>query len=95
MIDTIASYRNKAQSFIKKYANFIFVGFAGLLLGISIYLLTNVVSTTLQEDVGPMSPAIPSLDQKTIDEIKKLQISDDQAGNTITLPSPRSNPLVE
>lgn len=71
---------------------FVLVVFGGL--AATVFMLnTVIVRSTETGDYTPETPNA-SFDQATIDQIEELQTSD-QGGNTLQLPSGRTNPFVE
>lgn len=85
----------KFGAFVQSYSSLIFFVFVSLLLGYAIYSMGTAVITTLGQEVPSTEITIKSFDQKTIDDVAKLQLSSDQSSDTVRLPTTRPNPLVE
>lgn len=83
------------SAFVRSYSSIIFFVFVSLLLGYAIFSMSTVVITTLGQEIPSTEMTVKSFDQKTIDDVKKLQLSSDQSNDTFSLPASRPNPLVE
>jgi hypothetical protein len=83
------------HNFIRSYSGIIFFVFVSLLLGYAIFSMSATVTTTLDQVDAPNGGTGTIFDQRTIDDVKKLQVSTDQSGGQVSLPANRPNPLVE
>jgi hypothetical protein len=87
------SLGKQINGFISKHHPVLFIAFVGLLLAGAIYYMYQVLILTNDSEIATTS-VVSHFDQQTIDEIKALR--DTTSGNeTVTLPSPRSNPFAE
>lgn len=79
------------RQFFSKHNAVLFISFILLLLALAVYVLYITSQTTPEE--AP-TPTIGKFDEATVSKIKELHNSSD-ASNSITFPTPRSNPFTE
>lgn len=96
MTDQFTIQLNQITDFVRRYSGIIFFIFCSILLGFAIYSMSSVVITALGDTNDSNTSSIAQkFDQKTIDDIKKLQVSSEVNNERISLPISRPNPLVE
>ncbi len=93
MTPQLYSASRQVFRFIAKHHSVLFLSFVGLFMAVSIYIMYQVTDSTFAAPTNTTS-TIPGFDQKTIDQIKKLN-GNNNGNVTVQLPASRPNPFAE
>lgn len=90
-----ASLKNTVSHFLRRYHLLIFTFSVLGGLAVCVFLINNLIVKS--SDISDYNPAAPStsFDQDTMQRIKELHSSSDNARDDLDLSSGRTNPFVE